>query len=90
MLDGSDWIYHTANTSHVTDDHFERYLNEYGVKFTVDQVGTYSVSSQHKQNHEVNQRKMLKSNEELIKLLQTETTHIVKKNEQSLNKQKRF
>ena len=62
----------------------DRHLNEYEGKFTVDQVGTYPVSSQHEQNHEDNQRKMLKSNEELIKLLQTETSHIVKTNEQSL------
>ena len=38
------------------------------------------VSSQHEQNHE--------DNEELIKLLQTETTHIVKTNEQSLKQAK--
>ena len=61
MLDGSDWEYRTANTLHVTDDQFERFhakvkqkldrhLNEYEGKFTVDQVGTYSVSTQHKQN----------------------------------------
>ena len=62
----------------------DRHLTEYEGKFTVDQVGTYSVSSQHEQNHEDNQRKMLKSNEELIKLLQTETSHTVKTNEQSL------
>ena len=54
--------------SHVTDDQLEsfhakvkqkldRHLNEYEGKFTVDQVGTYSVSSQHEQNHEDNQRK---------------------------------
>ena len=95
MLDGSDWEYRTANTLHVTDDQFEsfhakvnqkldRHLNEYEGKFTVDQVGTYSVSSQHKQNQEDNHRRMMKSNEELSKLLQTETTHIMKTNEQSL------
>ena len=95
MLDGSDWGYRTANTLHVTDDQFERFhakvkqkfdrhLNEYEGRFTVDQVGTYSVSSQHQQNHEDNQRRMMKSNEELIELLQTQTTHITKTNEQSL------
>ena len=94
MLDGSDWDFRTANTLHVTDDQFERFhakvkqkfdrhLNEYEGKFTVDQVGTYSVSSQHEQNTRDNQRKMMMSNEELIKLPQTETTHIVKTNEQS-------
>ena len=68
MLDGSDWEYRTANTLHVTDDQFEcfhakvkqkldRHLNEYEGKFTVDQVGTYSVSSQHEQHPEDNQRK---------------------------------
>ena len=51
----------------------------------MDQVGTFSVSSQHEHNHEDNQRKkMMKSNEELIKLRQTETTHIMKTDEQSL------
>ena len=80
MLDGSDWEYRTANTLHVTDDLFERFhakvkqkldrhLNEYEGKFTVDH-GTYSVSSQHEQNHEDNQRQMMKSNEELSKLFQ--------------------
>ena len=54
MLDGSDWEYPTANTLHVTDDQFvrfhakvkqkfDRHLNEYEGKFTVDQVGTNSV-----------------------------------------------
>ena len=62
----------------------DRHLNEYEGKLTVDQVGTYSVSSQHEHNHEDNQRKKMKSNEELIELLQTETTHIMKTNEQSL------
>ena len=68
MLGGSDWGYRTANTLHVTHDQFEgfharvkqklnRHLNEYQGKFTVDQVGTYSVSSQHEQNNEDNQRK---------------------------------
>ena len=68
MLDGSDWEYRTANTLHVTDDQFEsfhakvkqkldRHLNEYEGKFTVDQVGTCSVSSQHEQHSEDNQRK---------------------------------
>ena len=81
MLDGSDWESRTANISHVTHDRIERnnvkakqkldrHLNEYEGKFTVDQVETYSVSSQHEQNHEDNQRKMMKSNEEFIKLLQ--------------------
>ena len=88
-----------ANTLHVTDDLFERFhakvkqkfdlhLNEYEGKFTVGQVGTNSVSSQREQNHEDNQRKMMKGSEELIKLLQTETTHIVKTNEQSLKQAK--
>ena len=95
MLDGSDWEYRTANTSHVTDDQSEsfyakvkqkldRHLSEYEGKFTVDQVWTYSVSSRHEHNHEDNQRKKMKSDEELIELLQTETTHIMKTNEQSL------
>ena len=95
MLDGSDWEYRTANTSHVTDDQLksfhakvkqklDRHLNQHEGKFTVDQVGTYSVSSQHEQHPEDNQRKKMKSNEELIELLQTETTHIMKTNEQSL------
>ena len=94
MLDG-DWEYRTANSLHVTDDQFQsfhvkvkqkwdRHLNEYEGKFTVDQVGTYTVSSQHEHNYEDNQRKKMKSNEELIQLLQTETTHIMKTNEQSL------
>ena len=97
MLEGSDWEYRTANI--VTDDLFERFhakvkqkldrhLNEYEGKFTLHQVGTYSVSSQHEQNHEDNQRKMMKSSGELIKLLQTETAHIVKTNEQSLKQAK--
>ena len=95
MLDGSYWEYRTADTLHVTDDLFERFLakvkqkrdrhlNEYEGQFTVDQVGTFSVSSQHEQHHEENQRRMMKINEELIKLLQIETAHIVKTNEQSL------
>ena len=99
MLDGSDWEYRTAKTLHVTCDQFERFhakvkqkldrlLNEYEGKFTVDQVGTYSVSSQHEQNHEDNQRQMMKGNEELIKLLQTGTSHLVKMNEQSLKQAK--
>ena len=54
----------------------------------MDQVGTYSVSSQHEHNHEDNSRKMMKRNEELIELLQTETTHNMKTNEQSLNQAK--
>ena len=94
MLDGSDWEYRTANTLHVTDDQFKRFhaklkqkldrhLNVYKGQFTVDQVATYSVPSQHEQNHEDNQRKRMKSNEELIELLQTQTAHIVKTNEQS-------
>ena len=52
----------------VTDDQFEsfhakvkqkwdRHLNEHESKFTVDQVGTYSVSSQHEHNHEDNHQK---------------------------------
>ena len=68
MLDESDWAYRTANTLHATKDQFERFhakvklkfdrhLNEYEGKLTVDQVGTYSVSSQHEQNQEDNQRK---------------------------------
>ena len=68
MLEGSDWEYRTANTLHVTDDvfdrfhakvkqKFDRHLNEYEGKFTMDQVGTYSVSTQHEQSHEDNQRK---------------------------------
>ena len=95
MLDGSDWEYRTANTLHVTDDQIEsfhakvkqkldRHLNEYEGKFTVDQVGTHSVSSQHEQHHEDNQRRMMKINEELSELLPTETTHLMKTNEQSL------
>ena len=68
----------------------DRHLNEYEGKFTVDQVGTFSVSSQHEQNHEDNQRKMLKSNEELIKLLQTETGDTVKTNEHSPKQENRF
>ena len=95
MLDGSVWEYRTANTSHVADDQFEsfhakvkqkweRHLNEYEGKFTVDPVGTYSVSSQHEVHHEDNQRKKMKSNEELIQLLQTETPLILVTNEQSL------
>ena len=95
MLDGSDWECRTANTLHVTYDQFEsfhakvkekldRHLNEYEGKFTVDQVGTYSVSSQHEQHHEDNQRRMMKINEELTELLPTETAHIMKTNEQSL------
>ena len=50
MTDGSGWECRTANTLHVTDDQFEsfhamvmqkwdRHLNEYEDKFTVDQVG---------------------------------------------------
>ena len=86
MLDGSDWEYRIAKTLHVTDDLLERFhakvkqtsdrhLNENEGKFTVDLVGTCSGSSQHEQNHEDNRRKMMKNNEELIKLLQTETAH---------------
>ena len=94
MLDGSDWEYRTANTLHATYDQFgrfhakvkqkmDRHLNEYEGKLTVDQIGTYSVSSQHEQNHEDNQRRMMKSTEELVELLQTETTHLVQTTEQS-------
>ena len=54
----------------------------------MDQVGTYSVSSQHERNHEDNQRKMMKINEEIIKMLQTETTHFVKTNGRSLKQAK--
>ena len=36
---------------------WDRHLNEHEGKFTVDQVGTYSVSSQHEQNPRDNQRK---------------------------------
>ena len=61
--------YRTANTLHVTYDQFDRFcakvkqkfdrhLNEYEGKFTVVQVETHSVSSQHEQNHEDNQRKI--------------------------------
>ena len=46
-------------------------------------VGTCSVSSQHEQHLEDNQRRMMTVNEELTELLQTETTHIMKTNEQS-------
>ena len=63
---------------------FDQHLNEYEGKFTVDQVGTYSISSQREHNHEDNQRKKMKINEELIELLQTETAYIMKTNEQSL------
>ena len=42
----------------------DRHLNEYEGKSTLDQVGTYSVSSQHEHNHEDNPRRMMKSNEE--------------------------
>ena len=62
----------------------DRHLNEYEGKFTVDQVGTYYVSSQHEQHPEDNQRRMMKINEELIELLQTDITHSMKTNEQSL------
>ena len=90
MLDGSDWEYRTANTLHITYEQFERFhakvtqkldlhLNEYAGKFTVE---TYSVSSQHEQHPEENQRKKMKSNEKPIELLQTETTHIMKTKEQ--------
>ena len=79
---------------HVTDDQFERFHakvkqklerhpNDYQRKITVDQFGTYSVSSQHEQNHEDYRRRMMKNNEELIELVQTETTHRVKMDEQS-------
>ena len=37
---------------------------------------------------EDNQRKMMKINKELIELLQTETTHLMKTNEQSLKQAK--
>ena len=67
---------------------FDRHLNEYEGKFTVDQIGTCSVSSENEQNPRDNQRTMMKSNEELIKLLQTESTHIVKTNERSLKQAK--
>ena len=62
----------------------DRHLNEYEGKLTVDQVGTYSDSSQHEQHHDDNQRRMLKIKEELTELFLTETTHLVKTNEQSL------
>ena len=99
VLDESDWENRTVNTLHVTDDQFQsfhakvkqkldRHLNEYEGKFTVDQVGTYSVSSQHEQHPEDNQRKKIKSNEELIELLQTETTYLVTTNEHSLKQAK--
>ena len=51
---------------------WDRHLNEYEGKFTVDtvdQVGTSSVSSQHEQHLEDNQRRMMKMNEELNELL---------------------
>ena len=38
-------------------EEFDRHLNEYEGKFTGDQVGMYSVSSQQEQNHEENQRR---------------------------------
>ena len=93
MLDGSDWEYRTANTLRVTDDQFERFhakvkqkldrhLNEYEGKVTVDLVGTYSVF------RNTNKFTMIMSNEELIELLQTETTPIVKTSEQSLKQAK--
>ena len=77
MLDGSEWEYRTANTLHVTHDQFEsshtkvkqkldRHLKEYEGKFTLDHVGTYSVSSQHEQNHDAKQRKMMKINEDSL------------------------
>ena len=62
----------------------DRHLNEHEGKLSVDHVGTYSVSWQHEQHHEDNQRKKMKSNEELIELLQTEALVIMKTNEQSL------
>ena len=54
----------------------------------MDQVGTYSVSPQHEHNHQDNQLRMMKINEELTELLPTETTHIMKTNEQSLKQAK--
>ena len=54
----------------------------------MDQVGTYSGSSKHEQHPEDNQRKMMKIKEELTELLRTETTHIMKTNEQSLKQAK--
>ena len=66
----------------------DRHLNEYKGKLTVDQVGTYSVSSQHEHNHDDNQRRMMKIKEELTELLPTETTHLMKTNEQSLIQEK--
>ena len=72
---------------HVTEkvkQKLDRHLNEYEGKFTVDQVGTCSVSSQHEHNHEDNKQMKMKSNEELTELLQTETTHIMKTNAQPL------
>ena len=68
----------------------DRHLNEHKGKLTVDQVGTYSVSLHHEHNHEDNQRRMMKINEELTQLLPTETTHIMKTNEQSVIQAKRF
>ena len=62
----------------------DRHLNEYEGKLTVDQVETYSGSSQHEQHHDDNQRRMIKIKEQLAELFQTETAHIVKTNEQSL------
>ena len=54
----------------------------------MDQVGTCSASSQHEQHPEDNHRKVVKINEELTELLQTETTHMMKTNEQSLKQAK--
>ena len=87
------WEYRTTNTLHVDrwsssqvscesrSRRIDWHLHETDVQFTMDQVVTYSVSSQHEQ-------RMMKNNEELIKLLQTETAHIVKTNEQSLKQTK--
>ena len=63
MRDRSDWEYRIAKSLRVTHDQFERvhakvkqkldrHLNEHEGKFTVDQVGTYSVSSQPTKNDE--------------------------------------
>ena len=70
MLDGSDWEHRTTNTLHVTDDHFESFHAKVKQKW-----------DRHLNEHE---GKFMKCSEELVELLQTETTHIMKTNEQSL------
>ena len=96
MLDRRNWEYRTANTLHVTDGLFERFhakvkqkldrhLNETKESSQWIRLGRILFFATRTKSH---QRKMMKSNEELIKLLQTETTHIVKMNEQSLKQAK--